>query len=47
MRDKGAGFGTDTNKVSIFDRSGNRIDFPLKSKKDVATDIVNEIVSRL
>lgn len=47
MRDKGAGFGTDTNKVSIFDRSGNRIDFPLKSKKDVATDIVNEIVNRL
>lgn len=47
MRDKGAGFGTDTNKVSIFDRSGSRVDFPLKSKREVATDIVNEIVNRL
>lgn len=47
MRDKGAGFGTDTNKVSIFDRSGSRVDFPLKSKREVAADIVNEIVNRL
>lgn len=45
MRDKGAGFGTDTNKVSVFKADGSRVDFGLKSKREVATDIVDAIVA--
>lgn len=44
MRDKGAGFGVDTNKVCIFKSDGSMIDVPLKSKSEVAVDIINEIV---
>jgi phosphopantothenoylcysteine decarboxylase / phosphopantothenate---cysteine ligase len=44
MQDKGAGFGHDTNKISIIHRSGKQIEFELKSKTDVAADIVQEIV---
>lgn len=47
MRDSGAGFGVDTNKVSIFKNDGGEVDIPLKRKSEVATDIVNEIVKRL
>ena len=43
LKDKGAGFGTDTNKISIIDRSGNIIEFDLKSKKEVAGDIADKI----
>lgn len=43
MQDVGAGFGHDTNKVSIFRRDGSHQDFPLKNKTDVAWDIVAEI----
>lgn len=45
LEDKGAGFACDTNKVTIIDKQG-KSDFPLKSKKDVAKDIVAHI-SRL
>ncbi|MDE6429916.1 MAG: bifunctional phosphopantothenoylcysteine decarboxylase/phosphopantothenate--cysteine ligase CoaBC, partial [Duncaniella sp.] len=45
MRDKGAGFGTDTNKVSIFKADGSRQDFSLKSKREVAADIVDAILT--
>lgn len=45
MRDSGAGFGTDTNKVTIFTRD-SRCEYPLKSKKDVAKDIVDAIISK-
>lgn len=44
MRDAGAGFGHDTNKVSFLRRDGSRTDFDLKQKTDVAADIVAEIV---
>jgi len=44
MRDSGAGFGHDTNKISILHRNGSRTDFPLKTKNEVAQDIVAEIV---
>jgi phosphopantothenoylcysteine decarboxylase / phosphopantothenate---cysteine ligase len=44
LEDKGAGFGHDTNKVTIFDRSGNEFAFDLKTKKAVAKDIVDVIV---
>ncbi|MDO4728793.1 MAG: bifunctional phosphopantothenoylcysteine decarboxylase/phosphopantothenate--cysteine ligase CoaBC [Bacteroidota bacterium] len=43
LNDSGAGFGTDTNKITIIDKDLNRIDFDLKSKKEVAQDIVNKI----
>ena len=46
MQDAGAGFGLDTNKISIFRRDGSRQDFPLKSKTDVAWDIVAEIAAQ-
>ena len=42
LEDKGAGFACDTNKVTIIDKQG-KSDFPLKSKKDVAKDIVAHI----
>lgn len=41
LNDKGAGFKYDTNKISILAQSSHRIDFPLKSKKEVAADIIN------
>ncbi len=44
LQDKGAGFGHDTNKISIIDRSGSKKTFELKDKNAVAEDIVNEIV---
>ncbi|MDE6270780.1 MAG: bifunctional phosphopantothenoylcysteine decarboxylase/phosphopantothenate--cysteine ligase CoaBC [Muribaculaceae bacterium] len=43
LRDPGAGFGTDTNKVCVLKADGSRTDYALKSKQDVAADILNEI----
>ena len=40
LRDKGAGFGVDTNKVTIIGRDGSRKESPLMSKKEVAQLIV-------
>lgn len=45
LNDKGAGFQVDTNKISIFDKDNNHTDFELKSKKDVAVDIVDKIIA--
>lgn len=42
LRDKGAGFAVDTNKVSIISRTSTK-EFPLKSKREVASDIVDEL----
>jgi phosphopantothenoylcysteine decarboxylase / phosphopantothenate---cysteine ligase len=44
LRDEGAGFAGDTNKVTIFDRHSNEFNFEIKSKKEVAKDIVNTII---
>ncbi len=44
LQDAGAGFGHDTNQVTIFDRSGKEKRFELKSKAAVATDIVDYII---
>lgn len=44
LQDAGAGFGVDTNKVTIFDRQGNEYDFGMKSKTAVAKDIVDVII---
>jgi phosphopantothenoylcysteine decarboxylase/phosphopantothenate--cysteine ligase len=43
LQDYGAGFGHDTNKVTIINKKGKSKSFELKSKADVAKDIVNEI----
>lgn len=43
LRDKGACFRHDTNKVSIIDHSG-KTSFPLKDKKEVAKDIIDYVV---
>lgn len=44
LQDKGAGFGQDTNKISIFDKKGGELHFDLKSKSAVAKDIVDAII---
>ncbi|MBU2020182.1 MAG: bifunctional phosphopantothenoylcysteine decarboxylase/phosphopantothenate--cysteine ligase CoaBC [Bacteroidetes bacterium] len=41
LKNDGAGFGGDTNKITIFDKDNKSIDFQLKSKTEVAKDIVN------
>ena len=46
LQDAGAGFGHDTNKITIFDRTGKAHPFDVKSKKEVATDIVNTIIQK-
>ena len=45
LRDKGAAFGQDTNKVTILGKNNNIRKFELKSKQQVAKDILNEISS--
>jgi len=45
LRDAGAGFGKTTNKIAIFDRVGHQHHFDIKSKKEVARDIVNTIIA--
>lgn len=43
LRDRGAGFKNDTNRVTMIDKDNNIEDFELKSKKEVAVDILNKI----
>ncbi|MBP6635083.1 MAG: bifunctional phosphopantothenoylcysteine decarboxylase/phosphopantothenate--cysteine ligase CoaBC [Paludibacter sp.] len=43
LQDPNSGFGFDTNKVSIIHRSGLQREYELKSKLEVADDIINEI----
>lgn len=43
LRDQGAGFRTDTNKISIISNEG-RMDYPLKTKTEVAKDIVDNLI---
>lgn len=43
LQDPGAGFAVDTNKVSIIFRGGETLEYPLKSKSQVADDIVDNI----
>ena len=47
LNDDGAGFGGSTNKISIIDKDLNQKDYPLKSKSEVATDIINELINQL
>lgn len=41
LQDTGAGFGVDTNKITVIDARGNARDFPLKSKQELADDIID------
>lgn len=47
LRDKGAGFGGDTNKVTLIDKNEQQYAYNLKSKQEVATDIVDRIADLL
>lgn len=44
LRDKGAGFRTDTNKITIL-TAEDKDEYPLKPKSEVAVDIINKLVS--
>jgi phosphopantothenoylcysteine decarboxylase/phosphopantothenate--cysteine ligase len=47
LNDKGAGFKTDTNKVTFIDDKGNVTEFQLKPKAEVASDLLNKIISEI
>ena len=47
LQDKGAGFARNTNKITIIDKDFNQKPFQLKSKDDVAKDIMNEIILKI
>ena len=47
LQDKGAGFATDTNKITIIDKDLTEKSFELKTKVEVAKDIINEIVKKI
>lgn len=46
-QDQGAGFGYDTNRITILSKKGDKIDYPLKSKEKVAEDICEIIVAHI
>lgn len=45
LRDAGAGFKGDTNKVTIWRRDGRSVEYPLKSKSEVAADIIDTLAA--
>lgn len=45
LRDQGAGFRCDTNKITILDKRGESVSYPLKSKQEVADDIVRKLAA--
>jgi phosphopantothenoylcysteine decarboxylase/phosphopantothenate--cysteine ligase len=47
LNDDGAGFGFDTNKITIFGRDGKEWEYDQKSKTEVAKDIVDRILKLL
>ncbi len=47
LNDAGAGFQTETNKITIIDKDNNHQNFELKTKKEVAIDIVEKMISTL
>ena len=47
LKDEGAGFETDTNKITILSKYNKMLRFELKSKHDVASDIVNSILNEI
>lgn len=47
LQDKGAGFGHDTNQVTVFDREGRQEKISLRNKHEVARSIVDMIIKHL
>lgn len=47
LNDAGAGFGHDTNKITLIQRNGSTQQFELKDKQAVAADIVNAIIQKV
>ncbi len=47
LNDKGAGFGTETNKITIINSKEEKTDYDLKDKSEVAEDILNSIMSQI
>ncbi|SMC75962.1 bifunctional phosphopantothenoylcysteine decarboxylase/phosphopantothenate--cysteine ligase CoaBC [Cellulophaga tyrosinoxydans] len=47
LNDSGAGFGKNTNKISFIDKNSAIKTFSLKTKAEVALDIINEIIKRI
>ncbi|MBN4081648.1 bifunctional phosphopantothenoylcysteine decarboxylase/phosphopantothenate--cysteine ligase CoaBC [bacterium AH-315-C07] len=45
LQDEGAGFGGDTNKITLIERNNKPEVFELKSKQDVAIDLVSKIIT--
>lgn len=44
LQDAGAGFGTDTNKVTLLFPDGTQKNLPLISKEEVADEIINQLI---
>ena len=47
LNDKGAGFGTDTNKITIINKNQEKTNFDLKEKSEVAQDILDHIMTEI
>jgi len=47
LKDAGAGFGHDTNKITLIDSNRTIRSFDLKSKKEAARDIVSAILDKI
>ena len=47
LNEKGAGFGYDSNKITIIEKDNNMQEFELKHKQQVASDILNQIIKIL
>jgi phosphopantothenoylcysteine decarboxylase/phosphopantothenate--cysteine ligase len=47
LRDQGAGFGHDTNKITVIDKEERIYEFELKSKDKVAEDLLNLVQEQL
>ncbi|MCP9750853.1 bifunctional phosphopantothenoylcysteine decarboxylase/phosphopantothenate--cysteine ligase CoaBC [Ferruginibacter sp. HRS2-29] len=45
LKDAGAGFGHDTNKITIFDKQGNEHHFDTRPKSEIAADIINTLIN--
>ena len=45
LKDEGAGFHSDTNKITILDKHNRLMEFPLKSKQEIAEDIVQYLLT--
>jgi phosphopantothenoylcysteine decarboxylase/phosphopantothenate--cysteine ligase len=47
VSEPGSGFGTDTNRVTLFDRSGSKDELPMLSKREVADRILDRVAAAL